>query len=449
MIDRRTFVALAATAAATAPGRAGALASGASRKREVREFRGFAEATHPRGREASADGDWRRRWDALEAAADRLNDGAYFIGLRRGLGWFADGHTTVLPFEFVGGVPEALKAGPFAQTLPLRVQLFHDGAFVTAASGGQRDLLGQRVERVGSQSSIELVRAHAADWSGNKAWAQNWAASAFTSPALLLGFGAIADPTAAVSFGLASAGRTVIPIAASFADRVEIERRSPEHENWAKAAGAGNYVRPLPDRRALYVSIDDMADVDGMTFEQLTRDAFAAMDAPAVDRVIIDLRRNGGGNNYLGEPLRKRLAASRFNRPGGLYVLTGPRTFSAAQNLANRLERETFALFVGEPTGGSPNHYGDAKPFAGKATGITAIVSTIPWFDSYPQDRRHWIMPDLLVPERFEDWRTGRDMALDVVLAQPSPTAADFLNRERLFYFSRPSQAAEWKPFWV
>ena len=87
----------------------------------------------------------------------------------------------------------------------------------------------------------------------------------------------------------------------------------------------------------------------------------AALGRPQVERLIIALRRNGGGDNMLAEPIRHRIQRSRFNRPGGIYVLIAPHTFSAAQNLAVRLERETFATFVGEPTSPPPNFFGDAE----------------------------------------------------------------------------------------
>jgi hypothetical protein len=77
------------------------------------------------------------------------------------------------------------------------------------------------------------------------------------------------------------------------------------------------------------------------------------------------------------------------------------------------------------------------------------MVSTIPWFDSYPQDRRMWIMPDLPVPQLFEDWRAGRDRALDVALAHRTASPADFFDNDRIFYFARESQKAAWKPFWL
>jgi hypothetical protein len=259
----------------------------------------------------------------------------------------------------------------------------------------------------------------------------------------------MSDPSSPTTVRLSYATIALRPAGGKSSLPHELPHKASLRQGWSNAAGGGNYVKALPDKRAIYVSIDDMADADGMSFEELTKQAFAAMDADAPDRLIIDLRRNGGGNNFFGEPLRKHVERSRFNRPGGLYVLVGPATFSAAQNLANRLERETWAIFVGRPTGLSPNHYGDSKRFAGEATGLPAMVSALSWFDSYPQDRRQWIMPDLPVPATFSDWREGRDPALDLALNHRAEGEANDWSRDRVFYYNRASQKAEWKPFWA
>jgi hypothetical protein len=210
-----------------------------------------------------------------------------------------------------------------------------------------------------------------------------------------------------------------------------------------------NFVRPIPEAKVLYLKIDEMADVANKSFDTLTRDCVTAFADADYEKLIIDIRLNGGGDNYLGEPLRRIIASSRFNRTGRLYVLISPRTFSAAQNFANRLERETFATFVGTPTGSEPNFYGDAAVYAGKVTGLTSIISTMPWFDSYPQDKRHWIMPDLLVPDQFDNWRDGKDPALDLALRHKPEHIIDELSLDRTYYYARRSQTATWQPFWL
>lgn len=451
MLTRRALSGLVALSAAAVA--APATAQAAARAEEARALRGFAEKTHPRGREAAADPIWRANWDALAAQAGALSDGAYVAGLMHGLAWFADGHTTVLPFEFTGGVPAPLVPGSFGRKPPMRVRVFHDGLWITEAKGAAASLLGARLTKVGALTDIALMRKVAETWAGAATWAHRWSPVTLGSAGWLEGLGAVAPGASSVRVEAVTQGdRRLVADLPLTPDgdlgRVKVQARPTPREGWAAAEKVGNYVRALPDHAAVYASIDDMDDVEGRTFPDLARQLFAAIAAPTVQRVVIDLRRNGGGDNYKGEALRKGLGRTRFNRPGGLYVLTSPATFSAAQNLANRLERETYALFVGEPTGLSPNHYGDAAVFQGPATGVTAIVSTIPWFDSYPQDKRSWIMPDIPVPALFADWAAGRDPALDAALAHRTQAPPDDFAADRVFYYARDSQKVAWAPFW-
>lgn len=443
MFTRRAFTALASLTALA--GQASAQAAG-PRRSEVEALRRFAETTHPRGREAAADGDWRSRWDVLAAESDTLSEGAYFIRTRRALAWFKDGHTTVLPFEFTGGPPP----GPHRLGLPIRMRAFHDGLYINAAKDEAAPLRGARLTRIAGVDAVALMRAVADQWCGNDAWAHRWAGSQFSSPALLQGLGIVNDPIAPIVVEAMRGARrlraTLRPREGASDELQEVDRTPSQRETWERAAGGGNYVRV--EGRAIYISCNDMDNIEGKTFVDFTRECFAAMDAATTDRVIFDVRRNGGGNNFWPEALRKRILRSRFNRPGGLYVLTSPFTFSAAQNPTTRLERDSFALFVGEPTGGAPNHYGDARPFSGEVSGMTSIVSTIPWFDSYPQDLREWILPDLPAPVTFADARDGADRALDIAMTHTTVAAADELDRARVFFYERDSQKAGWSPFW-
>jgi hypothetical protein len=321
---------------------------------------------------------------------------------------------------------------------------------VIAAKEEGAALNGARITRIGDMEVGDFMRRVAEEWPGSAAWAHRWAGYHVAQPALLEGLGAVRDAHAPVRIearlGSRRVNATLNPREGAGADLADMQRTSTRREVWAREARVGNYARI--EGRAVYISCDDMDDVEGKDFFAFTRECFAAMDAEGVDRVILDVRRNGGGNNFLPEALRKRLLRSRFNRPGGLYVLTSPMTFSAAQNPTTRLERDSFAIFVGEPTGGAPNHYGDARPLQGEATGIFSMVSTLPWFDSYPQDEREWIMPDLPAPTTFADYQAGADRALDLALTHTTDAPADEIDRARVFFYERPSQRATWAPFW-
>ncbi len=465
-VSRRAFAAMVAAAATgSALARPSAQRQGSeirtptpapgSRASEVLSLRQFAESTSPRGLESAADPRWRNLCNQAQARANGVPDGQYIVDLRRMLAWFNEGHTTVVPFEFLGAVPAPLARGVWGMKLPLKARPFYDGLCVVEASGEATALLGARVRRICGVPIDDILSAHLQSWPGeNPAWAHNWAGTLLNTPGLLHGLGFVTGlPGAPLQIdamlpdGMAVSA-TITPRPSVDVPGVTVKRSTSLPERLRLGAhGSGNFVAPLVDRGAVYVSIDDMADVEQISFEKLSADLLALSRPDTIGRIVIDLRRNGGGDNYLGEPLRRELGRSRFNRPGGLYVLIGPATFSAAQNFANRLERETFATFVGEPTGSAPNLVGDAKFFVGEVTGLTAMVATKRWFDGGPDDKRRWIFPDLLVPMTYADWIAGRDRTLDAALSDLSTVKDDFGLRTR--YFDRQSQQQHWQPYWM
>jgi C-terminal processing protease CtpA/Prc len=92
-------------------------------------------------------------------------------------------------------------------------------------------------------------------------------------------------------------------------------------------------------------------------------------------------------------------------------VLIGRKTFSAAGNLAAVLDHETRARFVGEPTGGSPNQWGDAAQVALPSLGLTVHVA-LQAVEVVPDDRRLEVRPDVPAEPTAADFFAGRDPVL-------------------------------------
>jgi hypothetical protein len=434
-----------ATAAASKPR---SKATSPSRHAEATELRRHAETTHPRGAIAAADRVWRSGWDRLVTEADSMTPEAYLMGLMARLAWFHDGHTTMYVDGRVG--PDGMiKAPGFDLTLPIEATPFFDGLYVTAAKEEGAALTGARITRIDGVAIEKILASFAAMWPGNNPTRAHHDADLILRPAVLRGarLAGSASVSAPVTIEAVRNGSPVkavlIPRTDAREALVPLPRKAFPVENW-RPGSASNFVHV--EGQTLVIAFDRLfASKDAIL--AFVREAFAAMEAPAIARVVLDLRRNAGGNNLMGEGLRKYLERSRFNRPGGLYVLIGPHTFSAAQNLTTRIERETWAVFVGEPSGGAPNHEGDATPFQG--AGFSAFVSTLPWLDSDPFDKRIWTMPDVLVPLRFADWTAGRDAAMEAAFAHVNDQPLDDLSEQRTNYYARPSQKTEWKPFWM
>lgn len=454
MFTRRTFTGLAIIATADA-GLAPASAAQGSRRAEVQTLRHFAEATHPEGARAAQDPTWRALAHNLERRANTMDEATYVVETLRLLSWFRDGHTGVY-------IP-ALQSGAWSLRLPLGREVFYDGVYITRAKEEALPLLGGRVTHVGGVAIEGVIRRFAEIWpASSAAGAHYWAILLLSSPGFLHGLGIVngpADTPITIDCVMpdgAAVSAAVRPRADGARDRQALAHEQSELARFAATQNYDPQAHPAEDGRnfvwqrgnVLYVSLDRMSDDDyGKPFPVFQEELCTALGHSGADRLIIDLRRNGGGDNMLCEPARRRIAHSTFNSPGGLYVLIAPHTFSAAQNLANRLERETFAIFVGEPSGGAPNHFGDARHFTERDDATPASVSTVRWMDSSPFDQRRWLMPDVLAPATFADFVSGRDAAFEAALTHRDDRAAD----ETLLTtpWERASQAQSWRPFWT
>jgi hypothetical protein len=182
----------------------------------------------------------------------------------------------------------------------------------------------------------------------------------------------------------------------------------------------------LPDSRVVYVQFNKVGNADNETLEAFSSRLLAFLDTVQVERLVLDLRLNRGGDGTLNPPLvRTVIKARNVDRPGNLFVLIGRSTFSAAQFLVNELERFSDAVFVGEPTGGKVNSYGDSRKIFLPHSGITVRVSTL-WWQEDPRDQRNWKAPDIAAELTASHYRSNIDPAFEAVLAfRPEPSVTE------------------------
>jgi hypothetical protein len=199
----------------------------------------------------------------------------------------------------------------------------------------------------------------------------------------------------------------------------EVDRQSPPANAplYRQRPDEAYWFEFLADFRAVYMKFKDVANRKDENLARFTDRLIEFIESKKANCLIIDVRLNGGGDNYLNRHLVRAIAAcKRVNRPGHLYVITGRETFSAAMNFVTDMERQTEALFAGEPPGGSPNMYGDAVEIIVPHSGLVVRCSSRYWEKSTPDDPRLLHEPDLPVPVSSADYFQGRDPVLEAVL---------------------------------
>ena len=377
------------------------------------------------------------QWDsavrALSARLGDLSDRQAYVAFQQLVALVGDGHTSLNPL--------------FERTFPLRyypveLALFDDGLFVKSAAPEYRDLVGARVVRLGRVTAEAALAAAGTTISAdNEWWARTWAPGRLILPEVVAGLG-LADDADRLPLVVERAGRQEsavlrpagpLPVAAhgpgGGVDRSGwIDMRGPGGTPpWLRAPDRPYAMEYLPESRTVYVAYRAVMDWPEEPNAAFWGRVFATVDSLHPERLVLDLRENVGGNSFNNlRVIRGIVARPAIDQPGHLFAIIGPRTFSAAMNLANELERYTRVTFVGEPTGSSVQFFGDHVPLPLPRTGLAVNVSQLWWQTLNPRDDRRFIAPARYTPMAAADYRDNRDPALDAIAAGPaSPGIAD------------------------
>lgn len=370
---------------------------------------------------------------ALEGKLDTLDRHQVIVEMARIVALVGDGHTNIAPTRDP-------KIGFHA--FPIGLYFFDDGLYVRAADERYRDLVGAKVVGIGG---LTVPQAYAAVRQligrDNEQNAQFFAPHLLVMPEVLHALGMSDAPDRARLTVERGGKRTVVDLRepgpapmmppdtdTSFMPRAGWVDARATTPLWLRDANSKFRLDYLGEHKLLYVQLNQVGGEKDETLAQFAQRILDASAARPVEKIVLDLRLNRGGNGMLLPPLIKALV--RATPPGQqrrLFAIAGRSTYSAAQFLVNDLERLTDAVLVGEPTGSKANVYGDSRKILLPNSGITVRVSTI-WWQVDERDKRDWTAPAVAAPLSFGDYRRGVDPALEAILAyQPAIPLGDVL----------------------
>ncbi len=368
----------------------------------------------------------------LQQRVPDLTDAQILLELHRLLRLLNDGHARVR-------APESRPE--LQQMLPLQLFCFPEGVAITAAAPEYADLAGCRILRIGDHPITAVMDAFEpviTRDNENEYWflrcLQDWLPYTTALHALDL----IPAPDRAELTVETPAGEIqMVTVEADPAwplHRLRQQLAPPDGWTFYPATLGTElphslrhldrtiWFAVLSDSKTMYVQFNSVRDEPDETLAAFGRRALAEFDRQGLERLVFDMRWNGGGNTLQEWPLLHQIAAHpRINRRGGLFVIMGRGTFSAAQNGVNFLATHSEAIFVGEPSGSGPQFIGETNYFALPHSEFVLNVSVLHWVGTWPGDTRRWLPPDISTPPSLAAWRENRDPALDAILALDVP----------------------------
>lgn len=150
------------------------------------------------------------------------------------------------------------------------------------------------------------------------------------------------------------------------------------------------------------------------SFAAFEERAFQTLETRPVDKLIFDMRYNGGGNSSQGTAFVEKLAAFlKKHRHLKIYVVLGRDTFSSAILNAMDFKRLTKATFIGEETAGKPNHFGEVKNLQLPESKLYVMYSTK--YFKRTKKETNTIKPDVPIEMSFSDFTKGIDPVFEWV----------------------------------
>ena len=364
--------------------------------------------------------------DQLHRQIPDLEEHEIVVGFARMVALFKYGHTNM-------GLSGWYDRGPITfHQAPLNLYQYSDGIYVQGVHQDYKQALGAKVIKVAGMDVAKALQAiYPVVPAENEQYFKAFGINYLGTPEILHAQGVTPELKTTVTFTLEANGRTFDvtfdPIDAPMGFPGKYSHIQQEGE-WLDARNQNDtplYLKNLdriyfdeylPEQKALYVRHSQIQDDPQEAIPAFYERVFTFIEENEVERFILDVRLNGGGNNYKNKPIVTGVIKSKINKTGQFFVILGRRTFSACQNLVNELSNYTNVIFVGEPTAENINFYGDNQPVELPNSGISIRLSFAWWQDKPQWEDGPWMPPHLPAEGTFEDYQTNRDPALEVAL---------------------------------
>lgn len=360
--------------------------------------------------------------DNLKANLPSMSDNQILAELARMTAMIGDGHTSI---DVAGFHQNESRRDPIITIhgFPLQLYLFGDNVYVVFADEENRDLIGKKISSINGYGISKVLKKVKPIVNHDNEYSKLFMLPFYLINAEYLnGLGLIQDDYITEFIFEDNIGKQTIR---SIKPSVYMEVMSLFH-NKPALANAPLYLQKddknywyeyLENEKLLYINYNTVLIDPTDSLTSFCRRLEEFVNTHDIEKTVIDIRNNSGGNNGTCQPFVNFISGNdKVNQHGKLFTVIGRQTFSAASYLTTKLEFNTNTIFIGEPTGAKPNHYGDNRPMVLPNSGFNVRLSSILWNNSFPFDTREFTEPEIKVDISAEDYFADRDPVLETII---------------------------------
>ncbi len=391
---------------------------------------GRLEAQHPNVYANVSEFEFKAKAEQLKSKILLMSDRQIVFGIHELLAMIKDMHTSVVPWQ-----TQDSTVLSYFKMYPVFFYRFSDGLFVKAAKTEHKSILGSKVIKFGSIEAEKLQNRVIDLISGDNYNGRLAMCDLYLSLVGALEHCGVQLKNEKLNLTLENPEGdqfeySVEPL--TFQEVLQLIMASRERKKekdffelneltinppplYLSKPGDAYWYQYIPEHKTMFVYLKEMQPKSKGDFERFYNELLTEFDKCGAEKLVLDVRNNGGGDHFEMPLLKGVIARPELDKPDKLFVIIGRITGSASQHFATQFDIYTNATFIGENSGGRPNHYGAQRPFTLPNSKLPVRTSQI-----YHQDATEWDMADCTRPDFYvqlssEDFRNNEDPILEFI----------------------------------
>ena len=331
----------------------------------------------------------------LRSKTNELTDAQINIELFRIISKIGDSHTSI-------------GSGSYLSSVPLMIEWLSDGFFITHIHSDYQQYLGNKIVSInGVDLSVIINKFRTIIAYENEYCFKLFLPSYLRVPEIYQYFG-YSNKANTITFNLENGNQFDLD---SGSDEMTSIYENTTLPLYLSNTSEYYWYELLDNDNLLYIQYNKAWEMNNLPFQTFTDQISGLVNQNSnISKIAIDLRLNTGGNSTIAKPLFELLQSLILDgqlESENIYIIIGRKTFSSAVLNSIELQKMVNPIFIGEPSGGKPNHYGEVKSFFLPNSHLKVRYSSnyFSWVEGDPPS----IIPNISMPISSEDLLQGHD----------------------------------------